>query len=486
MLERLIPTPKLADKKDGTVLVPFSLSTEFSPWNDVCETAEQIFFKIFRKRLSREAGGITLCADPSLKKGVYRIDTTEGCRLYASDREGILYAVASLFQIVMKSPQVPLEVVDGKMVVERCTVEDYPDKGYRGVMVDLAREWHPARTVHCYIDICFMLKLPYLHLHFIDDQRYTLPSRAFGRLCEGDSYSLEDVASFNAHAKACGVTLIPEFEAPGHAQMLNEAYPEVFANEIDGEGVEIRSEVGAVITDKNVICPGKERTMEALRTILTEICEMFPDSPYIHIGGDEANIKVWNHCRECRRYMEENGIADEKELYSDFVGRMARCVLELGRVPIVWEGFPKEGAHRVPKETVVIAWESYYHLAPDLLKAGFTVINCSWKPLYIVPSLLRRWDYRDILDWSVYRWTHFWVNSAATLNPITVAPTDKVRGAQYAVWECTWEQEINRVMENLPAFSERIWTVERVRDDETFRKMIPQIARMLAWLIREE
>ncbi len=46
-------------------------------------------------------------------------------------------------------------------------------------MIDLVREWHSARTIYKYIDVCFMLKIRYLHLHFIDDQRYTLPSKAF-------------------------------------------------------------------------------------------------------------------------------------------------------------------------------------------------------------------------------------------------------------------------------------------------------------------
>ena len=49
------------------------------------------------------------------------------------------------------------------------------------------------------------------------------------------------------------------------------------------------------------------------------------------------------------------------------MGRVAAYVLTLGKTPIVWEGFPKESSHYVPKETVVIAWESHYQLAQDLL-----------------------------------------------------------------------------------------------------------------------
>jgi N-acetyl-beta-hexosaminidase len=46
-------------------------------------------------------------------------------------------------------------------------------------MVDPVREWIPASRVYKYIDVCFMQKLNHLHLHLVDDQRFTLPSKAF-------------------------------------------------------------------------------------------------------------------------------------------------------------------------------------------------------------------------------------------------------------------------------------------------------------------
>ena len=73
-------------------------------------------------------------------------------------------------------------------------------------MVDLAREWHPAKTIFKYIDVCFMLKIRYLHLHFIDDQAYTLPSRVLPNLTAyNNSYTFEDIESFRAYAKARGI-----------------------------------------------------------------------------------------------------------------------------------------------------------------------------------------------------------------------------------------------------------------------------------------
>ncbi|MBQ8174742.1 MAG: family 20 glycosylhydrolase [Clostridia bacterium] len=476
MITRLIPTPKMIKKEPGNVILSPAVRYSCEEWDVYADTLSASFEKIFEQPLAKEEGGICLLRDPALPEKSYRLDTREGIVLSASDSEGILYAIATLLQIV--------SVEKGMISVEKALIEDHPDKGYRAVMIDLAREWHPASTIHKYIDLCFILKIKYLHLHFIDDQRYTLPSRAFPHITDGNRfYSYGELAAMRAYANARGIVIVPEFEAPGHAASLNRAYPAVFANDMEGEGASIVTEEGVVVTAENLICAGKRETMNGIRTLLAEIAELFPETPYIHIGGDEANIRAWNHCSHCKRYMRENGIGDVYEMYSDFVGRVAQIVLNLGKTPIVWEGFPKKGVERIPKETVVIAWESHYHMPYDLLAAGFRIINSSWQPLYVVPSVSARWDYSHILDWNVYNWQHWWEKSEATLNPIQLVPNENILGAQLSVWESTFEQEISHVMENLAALSERTWTVRRVAGTAEFgsrlRPALTRIGRLI-------
>ncbi len=479
MINTIIPTPKCTELFDGKAVIAPAIFCSYAPWEPYIQTLCDAFEKIYEVKLTRGDGGITLVYDASLAPKSYRYDAREGLILAASDDEGILYAIATLLQAV--------NVTGGIIEAEKAYIEDYPDKDYRTLMVDLAREWHPARTISKYIDICFFLKVKYLHLHFIDDQRYTLPSKAFPHITDGNRfYSYEEIAEMRAYANQRGIVLVPEFEAPGHAAAMNRNYPEIFAPKLEGGAdTEIVTEAGAVITAANIVNAGSPKTMEGIRTLLAEICELFPETPYIHIGGDEANIKVWNYCTESSAYMKENGIEDVYELYSDFVGRVAQMVLDMGRTPIVWEGFPKKGAHRVPKETIVIAWESYYNYAPDLLADGFKIINASWQPNYIVPSLNLTWGHKEILGWSVYTWQHWWPNSAAHLNPITVAPTDQVIGGQLSAWESTYEQEINTVMQNLAALSERVWTVKRLWSDRDYARRYSQTGQKMARLIQD-
>ncbi|MBE6595773.1 MAG: hypothetical protein E7644_08245 [Ruminococcaceae bacterium] len=478
-LERLLPTPKSCEIHEGLLTIPFTVKTEETAWHTYAETLSASVEKLFGHKVT-EGAGILLRRDGSLPQSGYHLDSTgEGVVLTAATDEGICYAMATALQM--------MELTAAGLTLGRAVITDAPDRDYRTLMVDLAREWHSFDTILHYVDVCFMLKLRYLHLHFIDSQRYTLPSASFPRLnADGEHYSSEQIRVLRAYAKARGVILVPEFETPGHAAMLVKQYPEVFANEMDGEGGTMVTETGETITAANIVCAGSEKSMEATKILLAEIAEMFPESPYIHIGGDEANIKAWRGCRVCRDYMQRHGIKDEKELYSEFVGRAAKAVFDLGRTPIVWEGFPREGVQYIPKETIVIAWESKYHMAYDLLNAGFRIINGSWQPLYIVPSLRRRWNYSDIMGWNIFNWQHFWEHSEAKLNPITVPATDRVLGAQISAWECTYDMEIGRVMENCAALSERVWNLRRLHDDDAIRSHIEAAVMQTARLIAEK
>ena len=471
MLINIIPTPKKVLLAEGISEVPLAVTCK-EDWLSYAQSFSDAFERLFGHPLKNGSDGIRLEFDPTLAQSAYRLDSRNGITLYASDKEGLFYAMATFL--------LAISARDGKFTLEKALIEDHPDKDYRALLVDLAREWHPSRTVHQYIELCFILKIKYLQLHFGDDQGYTLPSRAFPHLTDGyRHYSSQEIEEMKAHAKERNIILIPEFDVPGHASILNRNCPDVFRNTMIPESVAN----GSVPANPNVICAGSEKTFEAVKTLLDEMCALFPDSPYIHIGGDEANIKAWNHCSVCRAYMEAHGIEDEYELYSEFVGRVARHVLSRGRTPIVWEGFPTKGIKHIPKEVPVIVWESYYHMADDLLREGFQIINASWKPLYIVPNLDRRWGVSEILSWNVYTWQHFSAMSKAYLNPIIVPPTQNVLGAELCAWESTFEEEIGRTVENLFALSEKTWTTDRLHTDAEFIKRAnPSLIRVTRFI----
>ena len=479
MYPKMIPSPKNYEISEEICLVNASIFTEEKAFLPGCDLFSGMYQTLYGVSLLREPGGIMLIRDSSLAPGSYVLDAGDTIRAFASDTEGIYYALSSLLQLTTYD--------NCHIEISRLHIEDSPDKDYRSLMIDLAREWHPFPKLLKFVDLCFFFKIKYLHLHFMDGLRYTLPSRVFPRLSsENEHYTFEQIAQLNAYAKERGIVLVPEYECPGHSMHVVQTYPDVFADHAGGKPLgNLYREDGKLIAYRNIMCPSSPASIQGNQALLKEIADLFPDSPYIHIGGDEADIQQWKECDDCSLYMRQNGIEDVYELYSKFVGRIASYVLSLGRTPIVWEGFPQKGHDHIPKETIVVAWESYYHMVYDLLDEGFRVINASWSPLYIVPSFTNRWDSFDILQWNVYRWQHWWPKSEAYLNPITVPETDRVLGAILCSWEQTFEQEINAVMENIAAVSERTWNVRRMVSDETYNEIFQSQRKTLARLIQD-
>ena len=477
----LIPTPKSCTVVSEELhTLPVSIQCTVAEWDDVTDAFCESFSKIFETSIKRaKSAGISLMLDETLETDAYRLDSTaKKLVLRASTRKGISYALATTLQL--------LSYKNGQLSIPSLKIEDRPDKEYRAFMLDGVSAFHPLSKVLKYVDLCFFYKVDHLHLHFADNAAYAYPSKAFPKLpTPKKHYTYEEIAELNRYADARGIKLVPEFEAPGHANALNTAYPEIFANKTDGEERKFYSELGDLLSPESLICVGSDRAVEGVKTLLAEICELFPNAPYIHIGGDEATHQIWEGCPDCVAYMKEHGIRDSYELYSEYVGRLASYLLSIGRTPMVWEGFPKESSHHVPKETVVIAWESHYQTAPDLLKNGFKIVNASWQPTYFVPSLVHRWGPVDLLNWNVYNWQHWWKESVAYLNPIHVQPTDDVLGASLCSWGLGYEQLITRLLENMPAFSERTWNVERKADFDTYHLTYKSLVHKSAMLIRD-
>ena len=476
----LLPTPKnceVVDEKRHALAR--TVCTKVAEWQPALEAFCESFAKIFECEMQKGVcGGVELVRDDTLAKNAYKLDSTGALRVFASDIEGLNYGLATALQL--------LRVTNGEAAVPAVRIEDRPDKDFRAFMIDVGFCWQPFDKMLKYIDLCHLYKINHLHMHISDAAGYSLPSKAFPKLPnKGKHYSFEQVAELNRYAAARGVKLVPEFECPGHATALNRAYPEVFSNHADGEGAEMYNELGAKIESDALVCAGSDEAFEGVKVLLKEIADMFPDAPYIHIGGDEAPHQQWEQCAACRAYMKKHNIASTHELYSEYVGRVAAYVLSLGKTPMVWEGFPKESSHYVPKETVVIAWESHYQLATELLENGFRITNASWQPLYLVTSLSKRWGPEDILNWNVYNWQHWWPNSVAKLNPITIPPTDDLLGATLCSWGLTYDQHISRLLENFPAFAERTWTVRRVLDYDTYRKVFNGLCYIAARLVQD-
>ncbi|KAA9084998.1 family 20 glycosylhydrolase [Microbacterium radiodurans] len=277
-----------------------------------------------------DAGGravIDLAVDGAGRPESYRLTVTaRGVRARAADAAGLFYAVHTLVQAIDRR--------SGSWAVPALEIDDAPRFPYRGVMLDVARHFHDPATIAAYVERAAALKFNVLHLHLTDDQawrlaldsRPELAARSADNAVGGDaggSYSSADYRGIVAHAASHHMTVVPEFDMPGHTHAVGLAYPDlveppalaalqggpadtpVAGEPYRGIGVGFSSlRIGAAVTDAFVA------------EVFAELAALTP-GPYLHFGGDEAH-------------------GTPADAFADFVSRTSRAIADLGKTPIAW------------------------------------------------------------------------------------------------------------------------------------------------------
>ncbi len=378
-------------------------------------------------------GDIVLTIDPAKAAESYTLATGSRAEICGGSCTAVAMGTVTLLQSFGRGRT--------RFVAPAMHVEDSPAAPYRGLMIDLARQWHPYEFLKQAVQLCRWYKINYLHLHLTDNESFTFPSAAYPQLATpGRHYTLEQLRKLEQFAADRGVTLLPEIDVPGHSAALNKALPQV---NCDPPGV-------------HDLCPGREETYEVLDAIIGEMCDVFGRTPYFHIGADETQRKAWAGCRHCQAARRRLGLDSDEELYRHFLVRANEMVRRRGKRTIVWEGFARGGKVRVPRDVIVMEFESYYNLAPDLLADGYTVINTSWRPLYVC-GWAACWPARYIHGWHMHRWESLWPISPAYKKPIEVPPQSDVIGAQMCTWGQQSPEELPSLRDRLAAMAERVW-----------------------------
>lgn len=371
-------------------------------------------------------------------KDQYRLSISDQVTIRAGSPQAMSWAVTSLIQ-TLQGREFP-----------RLQVQDQPDYPYRGAMLDLARKPHTIEGIRQIVDLCRLYKLNYLHLHLSDDHLFMFPSKAFPTLGKGNHefarfdppstdapikpYTREELRELDDYAADRGVTLIPEIDMPGHGSRLTQDAPEFFR-----------------ATEKNpsTINFASKKTIDACKTLLGEVMDIFRHTPYIHLGGDE----VWTgELADLPDFKD----ADPHGLFRRFISEMVGFVREKGRRAIVWEEAYSNGsgnAWPLPKDAVVMAW-SVAAPIQRILSEGYSVINAGWTPMYIVRDDKR--SPRFIEGWKV---TNFGSHPASFTNWI-LADGPGLLGAQMCSWENAESIELQSLRLRLPIVAERTWNRE--------------------------
>jgi hexosaminidase len=175
-----------------------------------------------------------------------------------------------------------------------------------------------------------------------------------------------------AYAAARHITVVPEIEMPGHAQALLAAYPQLG---VYPDSVIVPMQVWGV---SNFIMNVEESTIAFMHDVLDEVMALFP-SPFIHIGGDEADKTQWKASTRVQERMRELGVTDEHALQSWFIRRMDAYLTSKGRRLIGWDEILEGG---LAPNAAVMSWRG---TAPGVAaaKAGHDVVMAPTSHTYL-------------------------------------------------------------------------------------------------------
>jgi N-acetyl-beta-hexosaminidase len=288
--------------------------------------------------------------------GEYRIVVTpRGITVRAGDATGGFHAAQTLRQLLPPA----LERGDRARAYRLPCMEisDRPRFSWRGVLLDCARHFIPVMDLKRMIDRFAMLKFNRLHWHLTDDQGWRLEVRAYPLLTGiggwrgtgpdryGGFYTQDEVRDIVAYASERHIVIVPEIDLPAHSGAALAAYPDL---DCFGRATVVQTEFGQ---RGLVLCAGREFSYSFVRNALAEVAELFP-SPWIHVGGDEIPLSVWESCDSCRTRMLTDSLQGTAGLRGYFTRRVSDIVRSLGKIPIGWN----EVLHGAPPDMIIQAW----------------------------------------------------------------------------------------------------------------------------------
>lgn len=414
---------------------------------------------------SAKAGDIALLFDPKLKAEAHTLTIGQSALVTGGDYAAVAFGTITLLQAIQADK--------GKHALPQITIADEPRSPFRGLLIDVARKFHSIENLKQIVQLCRLYKINYLQLHLTDDPLFMFPSTTYPQLGSKNDggvqpYTLAQLKDLVAYADARGVTIIPEYEVPGHSAAANRAMPDLF--KIKGtKPYEHHASINFAKPD----------VMAAVETIVGEMCDVFQSSPYFHIGGDEADFQFADQNEFFQAAEKKSGLPDHHELYRKFIVDMNEIVKRRGKKMIVWEGFGRAGKMKIPTDVIVMAYEIRFYKPGDLVKDGYNVINASWTPLYVVNANAR--PPAEIYAWNLFQFKPY--GAKADAPGTVIPPTDRIIGAQMCAWEQPQEQELPSLRGRLPAMAERLWN-PTLTDGAHFQKRWTSTDKLLTGLPR--
>jgi hexosaminidase len=276
--------------------------------------------------------------------------------IVGGDASGAFYGLQTLAGLVPASGgKIPLTTV----------AYDSPRYAYRGVQIDLARNFHSSAEILKVIDQAAAYKLNNLHLHLSDDEGWRLEIPGLPELTAVASQRCHDLSektcilpqlgsgptattTGTGHlstaefveilraAKAHFITVVPEFDMPGHVRAAIKAM-EVHSAAGDktyllSDPMDKSSYLSTQYYTDNALNPCMDSTYAFIGTVMNEVAKMYTMAGASlttwHVGGDEVGAGAWAASPACAALYATGG---EVKTVDDVHGHFIRKVNALAK-----------------------------------------------------------------------------------------------------------------------------------------------------------
>ena len=360
----------------------------------------------YRFAVKNGKGDIRLTLANEGNAGAYRLSVTgKGVTIEGDTYRGVINAIATLRQLLPDDIE-SQQVVARTWTVPCVTITDAPRFEWRGMELDCSRHFFTVDEVYKLLDVLALYKIDKMHWHLTDDQGWRIEIKRYplltergawriynnqdtvcmkraaeedapdlqvpvartrrddkGRTLYGGFYTQQQVRDIVAYAQVRGIEIIPEIDMPGHSLMAIDNY--------DGLSCFKQTGWGKLFTTP--MCPGKDTMLEFCKNVWSEVFDLFP-SRYVHIGGDEVDMKNWKTCPDCQKRMKDHHLTTEPQLQAWFNHYMEDFFTAHGKTMIGWDEIIAGG---LTANSAVMWWRSWAADSPKQTTSHGNALICS-------------------------------------------------------------------------------------------------------------
>ena len=377
MIGHIVPTPKTIKKLDGKFEIRDTLILKL-PEENLVDYKEEIFM-YFEKAVNfldikhvLHTTGVELpdievinLSDDSydVRKEGYILNIFEnGVEIKVKDKSGLSHALTSLSQLFMNAKN------EGSNYISNFHINDFPRFSYRGIHLDISRNFYGPEKIKQLIDYMHYFKLNKFHLNITDDEGwrieipdlpeltdlgskrgYTIDERdhlnpAYGsgssvnRLHGSGFIKREEFIDIIKYANDRNIELIPEINFPAHSRAAVKSMESRYFNYLEmGDTLKAEEYLLSDINDKsiyvsaqgyndNVISICRESSFKFIEKVIDEVSTMFDQAGVklknFHVGGDELPYGAWVGSPVCQEFVDSNSMVSFNNLVENAFRRI--------------------------------------------------------------------------------------------------------------------------------------------------------------------